>query len=109
MSGPMTWTEFEDGFGNGDGKPRVDADLAERDKTIEHLEGDDRRARPTYKEMFGRPDAWATPAELRERPDAANIVCMAILSGRWKPLSDRYWNDCVIKVPFVVEAEGRQG
>lgn len=58
--------------------------------------------------ILTHPD-WETPAVLRARPDADRILCAGVLSGRWKPLSDRYWDTCVIKVPYKVEDRASRG
>ena len=52
---------------------------------------------------------WETPAVLRQREDAAAIECVQVLSGRWKPLADPYWDTCVIKVPFRVRRQEGDG
>lgn len=46
---------------------------------------------------------------LRQREDADAIECQAVLSGRWKPLSNPYWDDCVIAVPWRVRPESPAG
>lgn len=48
---------------------------------------------------------WSGIDELRTRPDAARIECQNVTSGRWRPLSDPRWDDCVIDVPWRVAAE----
>ena len=48
---------------------------------------------------------WGVPSDLRKRIDAHHIECRDSLSGRWRPLMDRYWNNCVIPVRFRREAD----
>lgn len=43
---------------------------------------------------------WAKPADLREREHGQQIECQNVVSGRWKPAFDHYWDDCVIEVPW---------
>lgn len=43
---------------------------------------------------------WAKVPELRARSDAELIEIQAVMSGRWKPLADPYFDDCVIPVPW---------
>lgn len=45
---------------------------------------------------------WATPAELRKRPDADRIDGYKVMSGRPAPITDRYWDACVIEVAYRV-------
>jgi hypothetical protein len=47
-----------------------------------------------------RIDRWALPAELRKRPDADRIQGQKVLSGRWGAITDPYWDNCVIAVPY---------
>ena len=44
------------------------------------------------------PAEWGVPADLRNRIDAYHLECQDSLSGRWRSLHHRYWNDCVIPV-----------
>lgn len=46
-------------------------------------------------------DQWDTPEALRRRPDYAQLWGMKVMSGKWAPITDAYWDDCVIAVPFT--------
>jgi hypothetical protein len=41
---------------------------------------------------------WSTIPALRARRGIDQIEVLEVLSGRWKRLSDPYWDTCVIQV-----------
>jgi hypothetical protein len=51
---------------------------------------------------------WSKPTTLRAMSYAYQIECQNVLSGRWRPLSDPYWDDCVIEVPWRFAHHARQ-
>lgn len=60
---------------------------------------------------FAERHSWATPADLRWLPpaDVERIEGQKILSGRWLPITDKYWDTCVIAVRWRFRADDALG
>ena len=51
-------------------------------------------------DLISRQVAWTYIWELRSRGDADSIEAQDAFSGRWRLVTNSYWDDCVIPVKW---------